>query len=275
MKNLNKIVLAAILSGGTVQAVTLFEADFETDTTANIGTITYNDGSNSQLAVTTAPDPTYDGFVLLADPTSGAGSPGATDITLTPTSAASLTGGQTALFSFDFAIRRTNGATKSHFITGYDSSNNAIFQFVLGEAGEFGNSGDADRQRPGYGISTGSENFVAGDIASGSNPAKFYFPGDGNHADGKSTTFASFDLSIGSAGWTVSANSSFNGAFTTNTLPTFDGSTFTDFAYVQITGESTAAGGYFDNMKIESVPEPSSAALLGLGGLALILRRRK
>ena len=31
----------------------------------------------------------------------------------------------------------------------------------------------------------------------------------------------------------------------------------------------------FDNFEVNAVPEPSSAALLGLGGLALILRRRK
>jgi hypothetical protein len=32
---------------------------------------------------------------------------------------------------------------------------------------------------------------------------------------------------------------------------------------------------FIDNVQLESVPEPSSMALLGLGGLALILRRRK
>jgi len=33
--------------------------------------------------------------------------------------------------------------------------------------------------------------------------------------------------------------------------------------------------GFIDNIVINAVPEPSSAALLGLGGLALILRRRR
>ena len=241
--------------------------------TANTGTITYTAGDNTQLAVTTAPDPTFDGFVLLADPSSSGAA--ATDITLTPTSAASLTGGQTAVVSFDFAIRRTNGANKSHFISGYDSSDNVIFQFVLGELGEFGNGG-ADRQRPGYANSGGgSANFVAADIASGPNPGQYFIPGDGNHGDGKSTTWASFDLSIGSGGWTVSGDSIFKDPFTTNTLATWDGSTLTELAYVKITGESGAAGGYFDNLAIVSVPEPSSTALLGLCGLALILRRKK
>lgn len=37
----------------------------------------------------------------------------------------------------------------------------------------------------------------------------------------------------------------------------------------------SGAGNHSDNFTVTSVPEPSSAALLGLGGLALILRRRK
>ncbi|WP_235203408.1 PEP-CTERM sorting domain-containing protein [Sulfuriroseicoccus oceanibius] len=48
------------------------------------------------------------------------------------------------------------------------------------------------------------------------------------------------------------------------------------------TGTSSSANGestvFFDNVRLESlnaVPEPSSTALLGLGSLALILRRRK
>jgi hypothetical protein len=40
------------------------------------------------------------------------------------------------------------------------------------------------------------------------------------------------------------------------------------------TGGGQTAGG-FDEVAFSTVPEPSSAALLGLGGLALILRRRK
>lgn len=35
------------------------------------------------------------------------------------------------------------------------------------------------------------------------------------------------------------------------------------------------AGDRADNLSVSAVPEPSSAALIGLGGLALILRRRK
>ncbi len=37
----------------------------------------------------------------------------------------------------------------------------------------------------------------------------------------------------------------------------------------------TQVGTYIDNVRMSTVPEPSSTALLGLGGLALILRRKK
>ncbi|MFC5050439.1 PEP-CTERM sorting domain-containing protein [Rubritalea spongiae] len=39
--------------------------------------------------------------------------------------------------------------------------------------------------------------------------------------------------------------------------------------------QNSSSGTYIDNVVISAVPEPSSTALLGLGGLALILRRRK
>jgi len=40
-------------------------------------------------------------------------------------------------------------------------------------------------------------------------------------------------------------------------------------------GNGTENYAFMDNVQLQSVPEPSSMALLGLGGLALILRRRK
>ncbi|MGB0992820.1 MAG: PEP-CTERM sorting domain-containing protein [Akkermansiaceae bacterium] len=40
-------------------------------------------------------------------------------------------------------------------------------------------------------------------------------------------------------------------------------------------GAVGSGGSSFDDVTVNSIPEPSSTALLGLGGLALILRRRK
>ncbi len=50
-----------------------------------------------------------------------------------------------------------------------------------------------------------------------------------------------------------------------------------DYIGVSITSDVNSAAVYsnFDNLQVSAVPEPSTSALLGLGGLALILRRRK
>ena len=54
-----------------------------------------------------------------------------------------------------------------------------------------------------------------------------------------------------------------------------DLSTLNYFGVAFNTVNGTATGGTLDNVSVITVPEPSSAALLGLGGLVLILRRRK
>ena len=48
-----------------------------------------------------------------------------------------------------------------------------------------------------------------------------------------------------------------------------------DIAFIALQAEGSKARFGIDNISVTVVPEPSSAALLGLGGLALILRRRK
>ena len=56
---------------------------------------------------------------------------------------------------------------------------------------------------------------------------------------------------------------------TSNAIP--DGALSVQINYNGVGGNDA----YADNIAVSTVPEPSSAALLGLGGLALILRRRK
>jgi hypothetical protein len=256
----------ASLFGSAAWGSVIFSADFETDTAANTGTITYNAGYNIQVPVTGG------GGALYADPTDG--SAAATDITLTPTSAASLTSGQSAKVSLDFVIRRTNGATKSHYVTGYDSGDNIIFQFVLGEADEFGN-GSADRQRPGYADSTGAYTF-AGQIASGVVPGSYWYGNDGSSAELDATKAAHFDITVTSTGWSVYNLKQDGTTFgQTTTLDTYDGGTYSDLAYVKLTGESSSAGGYLDNLTIQAIPEPASLGLIAMvGGGLLVIRRR-
>lgn len=101
----------------------------------------------------------------------------------------------------------------------------------------------------------------------------------GNHAGGSLANaqrlegatiqaWNSSDAQVGSTG-TVSASG-------LDSIHTFDngGSGYADVAYITISNNDYLHITEFQ-ANTAAVPEPSSAALLGLGGLALILRRRK
>ena len=89
----------------------------------------------------------------------------------------------------------------------------------------------------------------------------------GNITFGQDTTLS---LTITADSWSYSLN----GAAATTGSGSFDMSKSYAFAaYGHQTG-SALNGSYISNITI-SVPEPSSTALLGLGGLALMLRRKR
>lgn len=87
---------------------------------------------------------------------------------------------------------------------------------------------------------------------------------------------------LGTAGWTtfadsdatISANGSSAMTFRSIDLAAETGGA-ADVKIRFIGGAGTTNGILIDDVTIASVPEPSSTALIGLGGLALILRRRK
>jgi len=97
-----------------------------------------------------------------------------------------------------------------------------------------------------------------------------------------------YDLNIGQA-WninTANTNSTYavDGQSATNAHDSTTGGAYLDFTGLSTDGSGnlvitvTASGGTdaaVSALVLTTVPEPSSAALLGLGGLALILRRRK
>jgi hypothetical protein len=65
-------------------------------------------------------------------------------------------------------------------------------------------------------------------------------------------------------------------------VSTYDGSAFSDNTLIRFTNGGSAGADlrqFYDNIEVTStvvvIPEPSSTALLGLGGLALILRKRR
>ena len=87
-------------------------------------------------------------------------------------------------------------------------------------------------------------------------------------AQGNITTATqTFSMTITDTTWSYSLN----GAPATTGTHTFDTSRSYRFtAHAQSNANAT-----FDNITLSQVPEPSSTALLGLGGLALALRRRR
>jgi hypothetical protein len=79
---------------------------------------------------------------------------------------------------------------------------------------------------------------------------------------------------------TWASNGTPNNLWTAGSVTLNEGTyTFTDTAKIRFRsgGFANSTHGYLDNIAITAgvVPEPSTTALLGLGGLALILRRRK
>lgn len=97
------------------------------------------------------------------------------------------------------------------------------------------------------------------------------YDGRGNHT-GRTVTFDGVDMGVYANG--VSGVSWGPGLLVTGTF-TADAAT-QDFTIETFEPSGGSAGNQLNAITLYSVvPEPSSAALLGLGGLALILRRRK
>lgn len=135
-----------------------------------------------------------------------------------------------------------------------------------------GGTDDAVMMEGWYGFS-GSESLSLSGLATalGSSDYKITIYGD---AGGDRV----MDYTIGSDTKTITDVGNYPGG----TSPAFvEGERFVTFnnlsgdAAIQILGNATGSRSAINGIVIESIPEPSSSALLGLAGLSLILRRRK
>lgn len=203
------------------------------------------------------------------------------------------TGGATATNgdpgnSFDPAAGSLNYLTNSGY-TGFDPTQDfsGSFDYTIGGANEFYDAigfwvGDVDT-----GLTAGAGNFVRVDLkrATFSRRASIYdgsgytdsdklFNGDNNN---------NYSLSVGTQysatfAWTAATGTfefDLGRAAGTSDVMSFTGYSFNSDEVHFGFGTSDVTGN-FDNISLTgTIPEPSSTALIGLGGLALILRRRK
>ena len=97
---------------------------------------------------------------------------------------------------------------------------------------------------------------------------------NGSIADGTSAVLASTSGSWSGTEWTAGGGAIVSGSTITFTY-TADGTegSLGDDLAVRIDGASTSAN--IDNVSVDVVPEPGSLALMGLGGLMMLKRRRR
>tara|TARA_B110000908_G_scaffold69609_1_gene83953 strand:- start:91 stop:888 length:798 start_codon:yes stop_codon:yes gene_type:complete len=253
-------LIAALSLTASLQAATVFQTGFDY---ASAPTLT-TDGSSLNGA--TGQIGTFSGAMRGPGLTTGGAlrmdgrGTGSGDWTLTATLSETIAfDGSTV--SFDFGNFRTGSHVKDNTIIGFDSFNVEVFRLVLSAVNTAGE---------GYRIGTSDGTTTTWDLTTTV----------GTDADNDLPAFqtepsGTISMVFSSTGYILSLDGAND--YTTSEI-TF--SAGIDLAYLEFRGQSggsnsTDGGMILDNISVAAVPEPSTTALLGLGGLALILRRRK
>ncbi|MFK7911370.1 MAG: PEP-CTERM sorting domain-containing protein [Akkermansiaceae bacterium] len=188
--------------------------------------------------------------------------------------AADITGGLGATVQFDTGAFGTQnlGAVKGLIVRGLSSVGDEVFETLITHGSGSGTRriyarevGDSTYTRSGTsaGAPQGTQVFTSIDAWNGTNNT--VEPANLNTLTITiQNGFVTYASESGTAGGTLS--------FAQN-------SGATDIAQLEFTSWNNNQGGnsgyWLDDVSVNTIPEPSSTALLGLGGLALILRRRR
>jgi hypothetical protein len=272
------IVATSLIAVSYANAATVFSANFDGTTVADIGS---SNGYGAQLTQTNLDAGTATGSWTVnqaqAAPTTrtskmiqtdGAanvtnkalrfgigtnGSSGVDDAVLTANMTSTLSLSNTITVSFDYGIISKDISDRTTYMTGLDGSGNRLFQV--------GFINSSNSQQMGYFNTSDTWTLIgtSGDLI-GNNSTSW------NASLMKNITVevgaSTYDIKL--AGVTLTGGSDI----------AFRDASASGLSNLALSASTEWTGGAFDNMEVTQVPEPSSTILLGLGGLALILRRR-
>lgn len=261
--------LAALaLATNSANAVTIFAADFQGTAVdqgaGNVTTTNLNNGTQ-----TGSWSGTTDTSLLGTDPTPGTNrgaviEQDGVDLTATFSAAGVLADGVTV--SYDATGRRLIGNTTGRTAVMRGIAGDGTVLFALGIQGSSSGTSLLSYATDFTPNSSGTDNPTTTTIGA----TGLFTQGNGTYNDGIMETIRlelttnSFDVYI-------------NNVLATNgdDIAYFSGGAAAgDIDQLKFQSDYNG-GAWYDNFDVQQIPEPSSSALLGLGGLALILRRRR